>query len=231
MTIGRLSTESDPYRRARDELLEAEIGLRDQSERVAELRRKLPLDTAVEDYVFQEGPSDLERDGPITEVRLSSLVVDPDKPLIVYQFMYGGAQTEPCFMCTMWVDGFNGAAQHIGQNVNFAVVAEIDIAVLRNWARERGWHDLSLLSSAGSTFKTDLKFQDGESRQFSGLSVFTRASDGTPRHFYSGSAIMREGEYRGVDLFTPVWNLLDLTPQGRRDWWPSLNYGCETAAE
>ncbi len=34
--------ESPDHRKARDELLEAEIGLRDQRERVAELRRKLP---------------------------------------------------------------------------------------------------------------------------------------------------------------------------------------------
>ena len=231
MNIGRLDNESDRYRRARDDLLEAEIALRDQRERVAELRRKLPWDTAVEDYVFHEGPAGLDRDGPITEVRLSDLVDDPDKPLIVYQCMYGGAQTEPCFMCAMWVDGFNGVARHIGRNVNFAGVTEIGIASLRSWARDRGWHDLRLLSSAGSTFKTDLKFQDEEGHQFPGLSVFTRASDGTPRHFYSGSAIMRESEYRGVDLYTPVWNLLDLTPQGRGDWWPSLDYGRESAAE
>ena len=224
MTIGRLSTEGDKYRRARDELLDAEIALRDQRERVAELRRKLPLDTKIEDYVFQEGPADLDKDDPVANVRLSELCSDSDNPLVVYQYMYGGMQTEPCFMCTMWVDGFNGVAQHIGQNVNFAVVAEIDIAALRSWARERGWHDLRLLSSAGSTFKTDLNFQDEEGRQFSGLSVFTRASDGTPRHFYSGSAIMRESEYRGVDLYTPVWNLLDLTPKGRGDWMPKLQY-------
>ena len=29
---------------------------------------------------------------------------------------------------------------------------------------------------------------------------------------------------RGVDLLSPVWNLLDLTPQGRGDWYASLEY-------
>jgi predicted dithiol-disulfide oxidoreductase (DUF899 family) len=29
---------------------------------------------------------------------------------------------------------------------------------------------------------------------------------------------------RGVDLFSPVWHLLDLTPQGRDNWYPQLSY-------
>jgi len=56
---GPLSSESGNYRKARAELLEAEIALRDQCERVAALRRKLPIETKVEDYVFEEGPAEL----------------------------------------------------------------------------------------------------------------------------------------------------------------------------
>ena len=88
----------------------------------------------------------------------------------------------------------------------------------------RGWHGLRLLSSAGSTFKTDLNFQDGAGRQFPGVSVFGRAADGAPGHFYSASAIMGAGEFRGIDLLSPIWNLLDLTPTGRGEWLPSLAY-------
>ncbi len=29
---------------------------------------------------------------------------------------------------------------------------------------------------------------------------------------------------RGIDLLAPVWHLLDLTPRGRGDWYPSLDY-------
>ncbi|MFI7499222.1 hypothetical protein ACIBVL_12045 [Streptomyces sp. NPDC049687] len=29
---------------------------------------------------------------------------------------------------------------------------------------------------------------------------------------------------RGIDLLTPVWHLLDLTPHGRADWYPALDY-------
>lgn len=225
MNAGRLATESAAYGRARDELLDAEIALRDQRERVAELRRTLPRDTAVGDYVFHEGPADLDQDGPIAEVRLSELCGDRGRPLILYQYMYGGAQKKPCFMCSMWIDGFNNVVQHIDQNTNIAIVAQADIGLFRNLGRARGWHNLRLLSSAGSTFKTDLRFADEAGEQFPGVSVFCRAADGSPRHFYSASAMMGAGEFRGIDLLSPVWNLLDLTPEGRGDWLPSLAYG------
>jgi predicted dithiol-disulfide oxidoreductase (DUF899 family) len=219
-----MKVESAAYRQARDSLLEAEIALRDQRERVAEQRRQLLPDTAIEDYVFHEGPADLDLDGPVSEIRLSDLLGESDQPFIVYQYMYGGAQSEPCSSCTMWVDGLNGVAQHIDQNITFAIVAEAEIGVLRNWARSRSWHGLRLLSSVGSSFKTDLNFQDEAGRQFPGVSVFVRAADGSPGHFYSASAIMKSGEHRGIDLLTPVWSLLDLTPGGRGDWFPSLTY-------
>jgi predicted dithiol-disulfide oxidoreductase (DUF899 family) len=57
MLPGRLETESSDYRKLRDELLEAEIALMHQRERVAALRRNLPLDTGIHDYEFHEGPA------------------------------------------------------------------------------------------------------------------------------------------------------------------------------
>jgi predicted dithiol-disulfide oxidoreductase (DUF899 family) len=29
---------------------------------------------------------------------------------------------------------------------------------------------------------------------------------------------------RGIDLLSPVWHMLDLTPQGRGDWYTKLEY-------
>ncbi len=49
-----LPNESEEYLLKRDELRRAEIDLRNQRERVAELRRQLPQGPAVEDYVFEE---------------------------------------------------------------------------------------------------------------------------------------------------------------------------------
>jgi predicted dithiol-disulfide oxidoreductase (DUF899 family) len=212
---GPLASESETYQKARAELLDAEIALRDQCERVAELRRKLPLETAVKDYVFEEGPADLAASGPFTKIRLSELFPDPAKPLVVYQFMYGGAQKKPCPMCVLWVDGFNGIAHHLRMRINFAIVAQVGIGDLREFARTRGWDRLRLLSSAGSDFKPDLQFQNTAGGQDPGISVFVRSPDASVKHFYSSSAIMTETINRGMDLLTPVWNLFDLTPEGR----------------
>ncbi len=87
-------------------LRRAEIALRDQVERVATLRRQLPLETVLPDYGFREGPSELGAgDAPIRERRLSQLFDRPDQTLVLMHFMFGGSQLQACPMCTMWADG------------------------------------------------------------------------------------------------------------------------------
>jgi predicted dithiol-disulfide oxidoreductase (DUF899 family) len=34
----------------------------------------------------------------------------------------------------------------------------------------------------------------------------------------------------GIDLLAPMWQFLDLTPQGRGNWYASLNYGSRVQA-
>jgi predicted dithiol-disulfide oxidoreductase (DUF899 family) len=55
--------------------------------------------------------------------------------------------------------------------------------------------------------------------------VFTRDGDGTLRHFCSVHPRRSDdiGE-RGIDLLAPVWNLLDLLPQGCGAWYPSVSH-------
>lgn len=222
----RLATESDDYAAARQALRQAEVELMEHGERVAAQRRSLPPGPAVEDYVFEEGPRDLGAgDGPVRQVRLSELFSGPDRSLIVYHLMYGKADTSPCPMCTMWTDGFNGAVDHVTQNADFVIVAAADVAALRARARDRGWDRLRLLSAGTSTFKYDLGSEDENGNQDSTVSVFSRGADGTVRHFYTGHPwFSEEIRERGIDLLTPTWSLLDLTPQGRGDWYASLTY-------
>src|SRR5690242_13290367 len=112
-----LPNESEEYLSKREELRRAEIELRTQRERVAELRRQLPPGPAVDDYVFEEGPVTLDAGHtPIRTVRLSQLFTRPDRSVVISQFMYGKKQTKPCPMCTAWTDGFNGVAHHLAQN-------------------------------------------------------------------------------------------------------------------
>jgi predicted dithiol-disulfide oxidoreductase (DUF899 family) len=210
--------ESDEYRRQREELRLAELDLIDHVERVAALRRRLPADTVIDDYQLVDVASG-------DRVRLSQLFSAPDRPLVLYHFMYGKAQTEPCPMCTMWIDGYNSAAPHLTQNVNFAVVAAAEPAAINAHAASRGWSNLRLLSAGDSTFKYDLGSEEADGTQTEWVSVFTRSGDGTVCHVYSKGAQMADDRReRGIDLLSPVWHLLDLTPRGRDDWYPSLNY-------
>jgi predicted dithiol-disulfide oxidoreductase (DUF899 family) len=105
---------------------------------------------------------------------------------VIYHLMYGKRQTSPCPMCTLWIDGYNGAAHHLTRKVDFAIVAAADLPLMRAHARRRGWHNLRLLSTgAGNIFKYDLGSEDREGNQDSTISVFTRDADGTMRHFYT----------------------------------------------
>jgi predicted dithiol-disulfide oxidoreductase (DUF899 family) len=219
--------ESPEYAAHRQELQRAEIELMRHREQVASLRRLLPPGSTVDDYVFQEGPRELhDGDAPVTTVRLSQLFSSPERPLVIYHLMYGKAQTSPCPMCTMWIDGFNGVAHHLAQNVDLAVLAAADLGALRTHARARGWDRLRLLSCDDNTFKYDLGSEDAAGEQQSTVSVFTLDPDGSPRHFYTGHPPLDDDiDQRGIDLLSPVWHILDLIPQGRDQWYAQLDYG------
>lgn len=221
-----LTNESAEYLTAREAVRLAEIDLMRARERVAELRRALPEGAEIPDYVFLEGPASLAADEPIQKVRLSELFTSPERALVIYHLMFGKKQTVPCPMCTAWMDAFNGVAHHLAQNVDVAVVAAADPATLRAHARVRGWDRLRLLSAGDSTFKYDLGSEDKEGNQDSQISVFTKDSDGTLRHFYSGHPWLDPGiKERGIDELNPIWNVLDLTPRGRGTFYTSLDYG------
>jgi predicted dithiol-disulfide oxidoreductase (DUF899 family) len=227
-----LTNESPEYLAKREELRLAEIELMHQRERVAELRRHLPQDTPIQDYQFQEGPRDVNAgDAPVGTVRLSELFTNSSRSLIIYHFMFGKRQSKACPMCTAWLDGANGVAHHLAQNLDLAVVAAADLPTLRAHARSRGWDKLRLLSAGNSTFKYDLGSEDREGNQDSAVSVFTRAPNGIVRHFYTAHPRMAPDiQQRGIDLLAPIWHFMDLTPQGRGNWYASLAYGTDVRA-
>jgi predicted dithiol-disulfide oxidoreductase (DUF899 family) len=211
--------ESVKYRAKRNELLRAEMDLRTHVERVAALRRKLPLGGEVrEDYVF-EGT-----DGP---VKLSQLFGKHDT-LVLYNFMYGPRMKEACPMCTAMLDSLDGAAEHLGQRVGVAVVAKSPIERIADFARERGWDQLRLVSSADNSFNRDYQGETANGDQMPMLHVFTRRN-GKIHHFWGSEMLfpsaMRGQNSRHIDMIWPLWNVLDLVPAGRgNDWIPNLNY-------
>lgn len=206
-------TTDEPFEAARQELRQAELDLMLQRERVAELRRALPLGPVVEDYTFDSSA------GP---VQLRDLFTGPDRTLILYHFMFGKAQAQPCPMCSMWADGWNAVADHLGQRVDLAMVSAAPMADTSALVEQHGWTNLQWLSGADNDFKLDIGGEDAGGNQWPFISVYRLDDDGRPRLTFSGGAHIDGEHWRGLDLLSPVWHLLDLTPEGRGDWMPSI---------
>jgi predicted dithiol-disulfide oxidoreductase (DUF899 family) len=235
--------ESAEYRAARDRLLQREIELRRAMETVAEARRELPPGAIVpEDYVFQGAGAD----GAPTDVRLSELFAPGKDSLVIYNFMFprhsgddrpgpSGGQTAllpleegPCPSCTAMLDQLDGAAEHVSQQINLAVVAKSPLSRILTFAQERGWRRLRLLSSAGNNFKRDYHGETAAGDQMPMLNVFHRDGD-VIRHFWSTELLYAPTDPgqdpRHVGTLEPLWNLFDLTPEGRPlDWEEQLRY-------
>ena len=223
----RFPGESDSYRGARDELLDAEIELRRSIESVAAKRRALPLGGRVpEDYVFEEAPGNDA--ATVREVRLSELFADRKDSLIIYSFMFGPEMKEACPLCTSILDGLDGQAPHVSQRASLAVVAKSPIGRIIDFARTRGWRNLRLLSSARSTYNHDYQGENAAGDQLPGVNVFVKRK-GHVYHSYSTELLLVPPEPgqdgRPVDIIWPLWNLLDFTPEGRgENWRPRLSY-------
>ncbi len=230
----RFPNESTAYREARNALLAEEMELRRQVERVADHRRALPMGGEVkEDYVFE---------GESGRMKLSQLFVPDKETLAIYSFMFGPERERPCPGCTHFLDALEGSTRHILQRINFVVVAKSPVSRLQAFARERGWRHLRLLSTAGNNYDRDYfgdstalsaamrdqqEFKPGEEWDMPILNVFRR-NGGTIRHFWGSELLYvppeAGQEYRHNDLLDPLWNMLDVTPKGRGDFHPKLEY-------
>jgi predicted dithiol-disulfide oxidoreductase (DUF899 family) len=235
--------ESAEYRAARNRLLEQEIELRRAMEAVAAARRRLPPGGEVpQDYVFQaQGP-----DGGPAAVRLSELFAPGRDSLVIYSMMFprdprddrpgpASGQTAllplaqgPCPSCTAFLDQLDGAAEHASQHINLAVAGKAPIERILTFGAERGWRRLRLLSSAGTTYNRDYLAETPDGEQQPMLNVFHRDGD-TIRHFWGSELFFAPTEpgqeTRHVGTLEPVWNLFDLTPEGRgADWDEQLSY-------
>jgi predicted dithiol-disulfide oxidoreductase (DUF899 family) len=213
----RMPNESADYRAARQALLAEEFELRRHIERVAALRRALPPGGRVTgDYRFdtEEGPSDL-----------AGLFGDK-QTLVVYNYMFGPERKRPCPMCTNLLDAWDGNADDLAQRVSLVVVARSPLERLAAVKRERGWKNLRLASAVTDGFTRDYGGSPDGGLDSGGPAVFTRR-DGTIRHFWSQEMIASDPgqDPRGAPDPAPLWNVLDMTPEGRgTDWYPSLAY-------
>ncbi|GAC1505993.1 MAG: DUF899 family protein [Candidatus Dormibacteraceae bacterium] len=233
----RFPGESDEYRRARNELLKAEVGLRRQIETVAAQRRKLPLGGVVpHDYIFEEWDA---RANAARPVRLSELFEDGKETLFLYSHMFIPGKGDPleagCPSCTSIIDGIDGVIPHITQLINFAVVAKAPIERFRAHAKSRGWHRARLLSSANNTYNHDYQAEAPDGSQMPIATSLVRRG-GTIHHFWSSELMMAPSDpgqdMRQVDFMWPLWLILDRTPAGRgTEWRPELDYSSRVQPE
>jgi predicted dithiol-disulfide oxidoreductase (DUF899 family) len=235
--------ESVEYRQRRNRLLQQETELRRMTELVAAARRALPPGGVVkEDYVFNGQGFD----GGPARVRLSELFAPGRDSLVIYSMMFPrdplddspgpkSGQTAllplaegPCPSCTALVDQLDGAAEHAAQRINLAVIAKAPVERVLTFGGERGWRRLRLLSSAGSSYNRDYLSETPDGTQRPMLNVFHR--DGTTiRHFWGSELLYAPvdpgQEPRHVGTIEPLWNLFDLTPEGRgTDWYEQFSY-------
>jgi predicted dithiol-disulfide oxidoreductase (DUF899 family) len=236
MTI-RFPGESTEYRAARQRLLEQEIDLRRMMETVAAARRELPPGGLVpEDYVFQGAGAD----GAPTDVRMSELFASGKDSLVIYSFMFprdpgderpGPSAGEtallpleegPCPSCVALLDQLDGAVEHVAQHANLAVVAKAPLPRVLTFAEERGWRRLRLLSSATNNYNRAYLGETAEGDQRPMLNVFHRDGDRI-RHFWASELFYAPTEPgqdpRHVGTLEPLWNLFDLTREGRPTGW------------
>ena len=216
--------ESSEYRAARNALLAEEMELRRLTERLAAQRRALPSGGAI--------PEDYEFEGDGGPVRLSELFAPGKDTLAIYSFMYGPERERPCPGCTHFLDSLDGEVEHIVQRINLAVVAKSPIPRIAEFARERGWRRLRLLSTAGNSYDRDYfgdstglaaairvqqEFKAGEEWDMPMLNVFRRNGKAI-NHFWGSEVLYVPPEpgqaYRHNDALDPLWNMLDLTPRG-----------------
>jgi predicted dithiol-disulfide oxidoreductase (DUF899 family) len=212
-------------------------------EAVAAARRELPPGGLLKiDYVFQGAAAD----GGPTQVRLSELFEPGRNSLVIYSFMFPrdpadqtpgphGGETGllplvdgPCPSCTALLDQLDGAAEHASQQLNFAIVAKAPLPRVLTFAHERGWRRLRVLSSAGNTYNADYFAETPDGIQRPMLTVFHRDAEAI-RHFWSSELLYAPSdpgqEPRHVGTLEPLWNLFDLTPEGRpMDWVEQFDY-------
>ena len=148
--------------------------------------------------------------------------------LVTYFWMYGPQRQRPCPMCTNWLGAVNGNAADIKQRVALKILGRSEVERQYAFAQQRGWRDLNFVQTVGDDYAKDLGVLTPQGDEYPALVVYRR--DGVDvRVFWWGGMTGEMADPgqdpRGAPDLAPLWNVLDLTPEGRgTDWYPKLQY-------
>jgi predicted dithiol-disulfide oxidoreductase (DUF899 family) len=219
MRISPFTDESADYAQARQDLLASEIEARRVLTALAEQRRTLPPGPIITtDWSF--------RDAEGAELTLADLFGDHDT-LITYFWMYGPERERPCPMCTDTLSGLDGVARNVMKRAAFKILGRSPVSRQLEIARERDWNDLEFVQTIGDAYAKDLGLLLEDGGEAPAFTVYHR--DGSDiRLFYNSEMPMDAADPgqdpRGATDLTPLWNVLDHTPEGRgKGWRPGLD--------
>ncbi len=209
-------TDRATWLEARLALLDAEKSLQRERDRVAALRRALPLVRVDEDYRF---------DSPDGVLSLGELFGDRSQ-LIVYHFMFHPDWDQGCKLCSFWADNFERQQPHLrARDARIVAVSRAPLGKLLAYRDRLGW-SFPWVSSGDSSFNFDFNvsftpeqidagianynFRAGADvgEEMPGISVFLKDPEGVVYHSYSTYS-------RGLDPFNAAYQFLDVLPKGR----------------
>lgn len=212
--------ESADYAAARQHLLASEIEARRTLTALAAERHALPPGPFVEqNYRFRNAAGE--------ECGLIDMFGDHDT-LITYFWMYGPERDAPCPMCTDTLTGLNAVAVNVGQRATLKILGRSPVLRQQAFADTRGWRHLDFVETIGDVYARDTRALSPEGDEYPSFIVYRRDGDRV-RLFYAAEMPVDAADPgqdpRGPTDLSPLWNVLDHTPEGRgTDWYPKLNY-------
>jgi hypothetical protein len=221
-----LTSEPSEYLAKREELRLAEIELMRQRERVADLRRHLPQGAPIQNYSFEEGPRELSAgDAPVRTTRLAN---SSPSPIARSSSITSCMESDRPSLAPCAPPGLMAlTALHITSlKISILQSSPLLISPLCAPTRARA-AGTSCAFSAAATAPSSTTWA-AKTEKASRLHHF-RFHPRRRRHaapfLHRASPDGPEIPERGIDLLAPIWHFMDLTPQGRGNWYANLDYG------
>lgn len=175
--------------------------LRKITEEIADLRKKYIkvisrlAEADVKDYILK----DVEGN----DIKLSEMFGDNEYLILVHNM------GKACSYCTLWADGFSGAAYYIEKKAAFVLVSPDAPEVQKEFAASRGWK-FRTYSAAGTDFIADMGYYTKADGYWPGVSVFHKDENGNIKR-------VSKDFFGPGDFYSAPWHFFDLIPQNNEE--------------